>query len=29
MRFEDGRILATCAQKMSAAIQRRVNILYS
>jgi hypothetical protein len=29
MRFVDGRILATCAQKMSAAIQHRVNILYS
>jgi hypothetical protein len=29
VRFVDGRILATCAQKMSAAIQCRVNILYS
>jgi hypothetical protein len=29
MRFVDSRILATCPQKMSAAIQRRVNILYS
>jgi hypothetical protein len=29
VRFVDGRILVTCAQKMSAAIQCHVNILYS